>query len=82
MAKPKPFEKGSDEWDLFTIFFNLCKKYWDPSGRNPDEYWDGFVEDVNALYDKRFQPFGRMLARVLHDYLEEKFKEVQRNEKT
>lgn len=79
MQKPKPFEKGSVEWDLFTIFFNLCKKYWEPDLNDPDGYWDGFIHDVAQLYEKKFQPFGRMLAKVLLAYLENKFKEVQKD---
>lgn len=79
---PKPFEKGSVEWDLFTIFFNLCKRYWEPDLNDPDGYWASFIQDVAQLYEKKYQPFGRMLAKVLLAYLEQKFKEVTKNEKT
>ena len=76
---PKPFEKGSDEWDLFTEFFNISKKYWIPDMNDPDGYWDGFIHDVSALYNKKYQPFGRAIARVLADHLEQKYKEEKKN---
>ena len=79
MQKPKPFERGSVEWELFTIFFNICKKYWEPDLNDPDGYWDSFIQDVKQLYQPKYQPFGRMLAKVLLSYLENKFKEVQKN---
>lgn len=75
----KPFEKGSVEWDMFTYFFNISKKYWDPTEQDPDAYWDGFIHDVAFLYQPKFQPFGRILGRTLSDYLHKKFEEVQKN---
>ena len=75
----KPFDKGSDEWDMFTVFFNISKKYWTPDYNDPDGYWDGFIHDIALLYNRRYQPFGRLLARTLSDYLEQKFKEEKKD---
>jgi len=77
---PEPFERGSVEWDMFTIYFNLCKKYWKP--QDNDEYWDGLIADFNMLYDPKFQPFGRELARIFVTYIEKKFKEEKENAET
>lgn len=74
---PKPFERGSVEWDMFTLYFNLCKKYWKP--QNSDKYWDDLIHDFNELYEPKYQPFGRALARIFADYIENKFKEEQKN---
>lgn len=49
MAEVK-FGKGSEEWMMFTEFWQLCQKYWNPE--NNDSYWDGLVTDVDAFYKK------------------------------
>lgn len=49
MAEVK-FGKGSEEWMMFTEFWQLCQKYWNPEKN--DSYWDGLVTDVDAFYKK------------------------------
>lgn len=49
MAEVK-FGKGSEEWMMFTEFWQLCQKYWNPESN--DRYWDGLVTDVDAFYKK------------------------------
>ena len=44
------FEKGSEEWRMFTDFWALCQKYWIPD--NTDEYWDSFIRESNDFCDK------------------------------
>ena len=46
MASAK-FNKGSEEWMMFTDFWNLCQKYW--IVENTDEYWDSLVDCTNEL---------------------------------
>lgn len=76
---PEPFERGSIEWEMYTAFFLISKKYWTPNMKDPDAYWDGFIHDIGALYQQKYQPFGRILGRTLSDYLHNKFEEVQKN---
>ena len=33
----RKFEKGSEEWQMFTDFWKLCQEIWEPE--HPDEYW-------------------------------------------
>lgn len=49
MAEVK-FGKGSEEWMMFTEFWQLCQRYWNPESN--DSYWDSLVTDVDAFYKK------------------------------
>lgn len=49
MASEK-FERGSEEWMMFTDFWNLCQKYW--LVENTDEYWDSLVNSAREFYEK------------------------------
>ena len=46
----KKFERGSEEWMMFTDFWNLCQKYW--IVENTDEYWDSLVNNAREFYEK------------------------------
>lgn len=62
----KEFTKGSQEQKMFNDFWNLCQEYWEPE--NTDEYWVAFSENLNE-FGMKYQPFSRMLANTLRNYL-------------
>ena len=49
MASAK-FNKGSEEWMMFTDFWNLCQKYW--ITEDTDEYWKEVLISSNEFYEK------------------------------
>ena len=49
MASAK-FNKGSEEWMMFTDFWNLCQKYW--ITEDTDEYWKEVLSSSNEFYEK------------------------------
>lgn len=44
------FEKGSEEWKMFTDFWTLCQKFW--IAENSDEYWQSFIDASNEFCEK------------------------------
>ena len=46
----KKFNKGSEEWMMFTDFWNLCEKYW--IVEDSDDYWESVVRSSNEFYKK------------------------------
>ena len=46
----KKFNKGSEEWMMFTDFWNLCQKYW--VVEDSDEYWESVISSANDFYKK------------------------------
>lgn len=45
------FGKGSEEWMMFTDFWQLCQKYWEIETDN-DKYWEDLVEEVISFPQK------------------------------
>lgn len=43
-------EKGTEEWQMFGEYFNLCKKFWNVSA--DDEYWDMLIYVTNEFHKK------------------------------
>lgn len=75
MANVK-FEKGSEEWQMFTDFWVLCQQYW--KIEDNDEYWEQSInaeEDFCKKYKGNNGFFARKLANALADTLAEKEKE-------
>ena len=69
MGKTK-FLKGSEEWQFFQDFYNLCQSIW--VVEESDEYWNDVVDKVDELYKKYPDEFckGQLLA--LLNYLDKK----------
>lgn len=44
------FAKGSEEWQMFMDYWELCKKYWEPE--ESDEWWDEALKEVDKLAKK------------------------------
>ena len=73
MAEQK-FPKGSDEWFMFTTFWNLCQAYWIPE--NTEKYWQNVIDDCNKFYETfKDIGFSKQLAMSLIEFLEEKAKQ-------
>ena len=66
-------EKGTEEWQMFGDYFNLCKKYWKPT--LDDAYWDNLINDVDKFV-KKFESIGlaKQIALTFIDYQEKKAK--------
>lgn len=75
MANVK-FEKGSEEWQMFTDFWTLCQKYWEIEDN--DGFWEQSInaeDDLCKKYKGKNGFFARKLANALSDTLAEKEKE-------
>lgn len=73
MAEVK-FNKGSEEWMMFTDFWQLCQKYW--KVESSDEYWDSLIDCMNDFCEKYKEiPLARKIAFALIETMEEKYKE-------
>lgn len=46
------FDSDSTEKRMFTEFYTLCQKYWNPETENPDNYWDHCINDFNSFANK------------------------------
>ena len=49
MAETK-FQKGSEEWQMFIDYWNLCQKHW--KVESTDEYWENLIDDANSFCEK------------------------------
>ena len=69
----KKFSKGSEEWMMFTDFWNLCQKYW--IVEDTDEYWECVIRSAND-FQKKYNHIllSRRLALAFVDALEDVFK--------
>lgn len=67
MAEIK-FAKGSEEWQLFIDYWELCQKYWRPEDN--DDYWESVVKETDVFYKKYNSQFARSLALTLVEELE------------
>lgn len=68
----KKFRKGSEEWMMFTDYWQLCQKYWEPEEN--DEYWEKVIRDTNDFIKKYDTKFARGIGMALLDSLEERLK--------
>lgn len=69
------FEKGSEEWQMFMDFWQLCQKYYVPE--ETEEYWQSVIDDGNAFIKKYNTSFARGLFMAFHMEIERKIKDVQ-----
>lgn len=72
MAEVK-FAKGTEEWELFRDYWNLCQSVW--KIENNDDYWQDVVDLTDKFYKKYQSRFARELALALVCELERKSKE-------
>lgn len=73
MAKAE-FPKGSEEYQMFVDYWNLCKKFW--IVENNEEYWDSLIAETDKFYKKYRTAFSRALAVELANELERKSKGI------
>lgn len=73
------FEKGSDEFNMFSEFWALCKNYW--LLIDDDEWWDEVTSKLNEFCKSHGNDyFARDLSMALLNRLERQQKE-QRGQK-
>ncbi len=71
MAEVK-FSKGTEEWELFQDYWNLCQSVWEIEDN--DDYWQSVVDSTDRFYKKYQNSFARGLALVLVNELERRSK--------
>lgn len=76
MASAK-FNKGSEEWMMFTDYWNLCQRYW--IVEDTDEYWNSLVDCTNDFYEKyKNIDLSEDLAMALLNSQDKKSKKLRR----
>lgn len=71
------FSKGSEEWMMFTDFWQLCQKYWEVE--LTDKYWEDLIADANVIYDKyKMIPLARRMIDVFLDLKEEEYRNLKK----
>lgn len=78
----KRFEKGSEEWQMFTEFWKICQRFWAPEEN--DEYWEQVIDATNEFHKKykaNNDVFARKIALAFIDTIEEKSKQAQKDSK-
>lgn len=70
----KKFEKGSEEWQMFMDYWELCQKFWEPE--DTDIFWKSVIDEINAFCKKYGTDFSRKLALALVNELEAKAKGI------
>ena len=78
MAAQK-FEKGSEEWQMFMEFWQMCQTYYIPE--ETDEYWDGVMESGNNFLKKYKTPFANGLFWAFFNEMERKMKDGESPDK-
>ena len=77
----KTFEKGSQEQQAFSDFWNLMQDYWEPEDN--EKYWDDYITESNGLFHRYGKnKLVRDVINCFTDYLEYKFKEEKKNAET
>lgn len=69
----KKFAKGTEEWQMFQDYWNLCQSVWEVE--TPDEYWGGVVDSAEAFCQKYKTQFAKSLALALVNELERRSRE-------
>ena len=73
MASVK-FSKGSEEWQMFIDYWNLCQKHWQVE--STDEYWENLIDDCNEFCEKyKDYKLSREIARGFCNAQEKNLKE-------
>lgn len=67
------FNKGSEEWQMFVDYWNLCQKYWQIESN--DDYWQELIYAIDDFIKKyKDIPFAYRLAMAFADTKEEESK--------
>lgn len=67
------FSKGSEEWMMFTDFWQLCQKHWEVE--LTDKYWDDLISDANDIYAKYSKiPLARRMINAFLNVKEEEYR--------
>jgi hypothetical protein len=65
-------ERGTEEYQLFTDYWALCKKYWILN--DTDEWWERAINDTNRFIEKyknsKSNVFALKIGTALIDHLE------------
>lgn len=64
------FAKGTEEWQMFQDYWNLCQSVWDVE--ESDEYWQEVVERAEGFFQKYKTDFSKALSLALVNALERK----------
>lgn len=65
----KQFQKGTEEFQMFADFYELCKKFWIPE--EADEYWEKLLYESESFYRKYNSAYAKHLAIGLLEALDE-----------
>lgn len=79
MASVK-FSKGSEEWMMFTDFWQLCQKNWEVE--LTDEYWEQLIRKDATEFEIKYKsiPLARNMIKAFLDTQEEIYREkIRRN---
>lgn len=67
------FSKGSEEWMMFTDFWQLCQKHWEVD--LTDRYWEDLISDANDIYAKYSKiPLARRMINAFLNVKEEEYR--------
>ena len=73
----KNVSRGSEEFQMFTDYFALYKKYGEVE--NNDQYWEELLTELNAFCEKYKnvkKEFSREIALALSNELEREYKQI------
>ena len=74
------FSKGSEEWMMFTDFWQLCQKHWEVE--LTDEYWEQLIRKDATEFEQKYKsiPLARNMIKAFLETQEEIYREkVRRN---
>ena len=77
----KRIAKGSEEWMMFTDFWQLCQKHWEVE--LADEYWEQLIRKDATEFEIKYKsiPLARNMIKAFLDTQEEIYREkIRRNE--
>lgn len=67
------FSKGSEEWMMFTDFWQLCQKHWEVE--LTDEYWEQLIRKDATDFEIKYKsiPLARNMIKAFLDTQEEEY---------
>ena len=68
------FSKGSEEWMMFTDFWQLCQKHWEVE--LTDEYWEQLIRKDATDFEIKYKsiPLARNMIKAFLDTQEEEYR--------
>ena len=72
----KKFNKGSEEWQMFTDFWALCQRFWIPEEK--DEWLDERQAAVEKFFAKYNSTFAMHLVFALLESHDAEFREKRK----